>query len=88
MADPGPGIPSQRQKQMQTKMPGKDQQIEANAANQHMQHININQNIYLTQPFLLLPQQNSDANKLGGIIPQHHAGRSLSGLFNQQSQEQ
>lgn len=48
-----------------------------------MQHININQNIYLTQPFLLLPQQNSDANKLGGIIPQHHAGRGLSGLFNQ-----
>jgi hypothetical protein len=56
VADPGTGIPSQRQKQMQTKMPGKDQQIEANAANQHMQHININQNIYLTQPFLLLPQ--------------------------------
>lgn len=55
-----------------------------------MQHININQNIYLTQPFLLLPQQNTDANKLGGIVPSHQAasGQSMQGLFTQQSQEQ
>lgn len=48
-----------------------------------MQHININQNIYLAQqPFLLMPQQNSEAYKLNGILAaQHHAGHNLSGLL-------
>lgn len=89
LADSGATLPPQRQKQLQSKIPPpKDQQLDGGS--QQLQHININQNIYLTQPFLLLPQQNTDGNKLGGIIPQHHAapGQNLQGLFNQQSQEQ
>ena len=56
LPDSGANMASQRQKQLQSKIPPpKDQQIEGNAGNQQLQHININQNIYLTQPFLLLP---------------------------------
>ena len=91
LTDSGASIPAQRAKQLQSKIPlAKDQSLAANPSNQQLQHININQNIYLTQPFLLLPQQNADANKLGGILPSHQTapGQNLQGLFNQQSQEQ
>lgn len=90
LTDAGAALPPQRQKQLQSKIPPpKDQQIDG--GNQHLQHININQNIYLTQPFLLLPQQNADGNKLSGIIPPHHPGapgQNLQDLFNQSHEQQ
>jgi len=42
--------------------------------------ININQNIYLTQPFLLLPSQNAGGNNMGdmGQGPQNYPGQMNS----------